>query len=324
MEKNLAQNGQILIYLNRRGFAPTLICGGCGNIADCTRCDSRMTVHAGSGRLKCHHCGAERNIDPSCAECGSACRPLGHGTERLEEAIKARFPGETVTRIDSDSTRLKGTMTRALALATSGEARILVGTQMLSKGHHFPNLTLVVVINADQGLFSTDFRGGEKLAQSLIQVGGRAGRESRQGEVIIQSAFPGHPFWSELFAGGYARIAETTLAEREIAAWPPFSRLTLLRASGLKREDAMHFLDTARKIAEAADIEGVRILGPVSAPMERKAGRFRAQLLLQARQRNCLHQLLTVLRDSLEDVPAARRVRWSVDVDPIELFLNGR
>jgi primosomal protein N' (replication factor Y) len=320
IEKNIAQDGQVLVFLNRRGFAPTLICTGCGNVAECARCDSRMTVHAASNMLRCHHCGAQRGIDSECLECGSACRPLGHGTERLEDALRSRFPGEVITRIDSDSTRLKGTMTKALAMATSGETRILVGTQMLSKGHHFPNLTLVVVINADQGLFSTDFRGGERLAQSLIQVAGRAGREERQGEVIVQTAFPEHPFWAELFSGGYTKVAESTLIERENAVWPPFSRLALVRASATRREDAHGFLEFARELAEAAGIDGVRVLGPVSAPMERKAGRYRAQLLLQSRQRGGLHRMLTSLRASLEGSQEARRVRWSVDVDPIELF----
>ena len=320
IEKTISRDGQVLIFLNRRGFAPTLICTGCGSVAECARCDSRMTVHAGSNLLKCHHCGAQRGIDSECLECGSTCRPLGHGTERLEDALRSRFPGEVITRIDSDSTRLKGTMTKALSMATSGETRILVGTQMLSKGHHFPNLTLVVVINADQGLFSTDFRGGERLAQSLIQVGGRAGREERQGEVIIQTAFPEHPFWNELLSGGYAKVAASTLIERQNAVWPPFSRLAMLRASAAKREDAHRFLELARTLAETAGIDGVRVLGPVSAPMERKAGRYRAQLLLQSRQRSCLHQVLNCLRTSLEGSPDARKVRWSVDVDPIELF----
>ena len=320
IEKNIVGKGQVLVYLNRRGFAPTLICSGCGKVAECSRCDSRMTVHAGSGLLKCHHCGAQRNVDSECPECGSSCLPLGHGTERLEDTLQSRFPGEVITRIDSDSTRLKGTMSKALAMATSGDARILVGTQMLSKGHHFPNLTLVVVVNADQGLFSTDFRGGERLAQSLVQVSGRAGREERQGEVIIQTAFPQHPFWNELFRGGYQSVADSALREREAAVWPPFSRLALLRASAARREDAHNFLDKARRTAENAGIEGVRILGPVSAPMERKAGRFRAQLLLQSRQRQSLHQLLAILRETLEAAREARKVRWSIDVDPIELF----
>ncbi|MDA0680038.1 MAG: primosomal protein N' [Proteobacteria bacterium] len=318
--KTISHDGQILIFLNRRGFAPTLICSGCGNIAECTRCDSRMTVHAASNLLKCHHCGAQRRIDSDCADCGSPCRPLGHGTERLEDALRSYFPNEVITRIDSDSTRLKGSMSKALTMATSGETRILIGTQMLSKGHHFPKLTLVVVVNADQGLFSTDFRGGERLAQSLVQVGGRAGREERQGEVIIQTAFPDHPFWSELFNGGYPKVARSALVERESAGWPPFSRLALIRAAATSREDAHRFLTRARKLADATGIDGVRILGPVSAPMERKAGRFRAQLLLQSRQRGVLHQVLTSLRPSLESSTEARRVRWSIDVDPIELF----
>jgi primosomal protein N' (replication factor Y) len=225
-----------------------------------------------------------------------------------------------VARIDSDSTRLKGTMSKALSLATSGQTKILVGTQMLSKGHHFPELTLVIVINADQGLFSTDFRGSERLAQSLVQVSGRAGREKRQGEVIIQTAFPAHPFWGELFSGGYEKVAQSALTERQRAAWPPFARLALLRAGSPKREDTRRFLEAARDIATQLNVADVRILGPVSAPMERKAGRFRAQLLLQSMARKNLHELLHHLRDALEKDAASRRVRWSIDVDPIELF----
>ena len=320
IEKNVSAGGQVLVFLNRRGFAPTLICTGCGKVSECTRCDSRMTVHAASNSLRCHHCGAERAMETECIDCGSNCRPLGQGTERLEDALRERFPGEVVTRVDSDTTRLKGEMSKALAMATSGETRILVGTQMLSKGHHFPDLTLVVVINADQGLFSTDFRGAEKLAQSLVQVAGRAGREKRQGEVIIQTAFPNHPFWTELFSGGYRGVAESVLVEREKTLWPPFSRIALIRASATKRNDTHAFLRLARRWAEDSGLEGVRVLGPVSAPMERKAGRYRAQLLFQSRDRAALHRMLAHLRASLEGSAEARRVRWSVDVDPIELF----
>ncbi len=320
IEKNIASGGQVLVFLNRRGFAPTLICTSCGKVSECARCDSRMTVHSASNCLRCHHCGAERPMESQCADCGSNCRPLGQGTERLEDALKGRFPGEVVTRVDSDTTRLKGEMSKALAMATSGETRILVGTQMLSKGHHFPNLTLVVVINADQGLFSTDFRGAEKLAQSLVQVAGRAGREKRQGEVIIQTAFPRHPFWTELFSGGYQGVTDSVLIEREKALWPPFSRIALIRSSATKRNDTYAFLKLAKRWAEDSGIEGVRVLGPVSAPMERKAGRYRAQLLFQSRDRAALHRLLAHLRTSLEGSAEARRVRWSIDVDPIELF----
>ncbi len=320
IKENIREGGQVLVFLNRRGYAPTLICTGCGKIADCNRCDARMTVHANSNKLMCHHCGAGRAIDSECPDCGSTCKPLGQGTERLEDSLRAQFPDDAITRIDSDSTRIRGTMKKALAAATTGETKILVGTQMLSKGHHFPNLTLVVVINADQGLFSTDFRGSERLAQSLIQVAGRSGRESRQGEVIIQTAFPQHPFWSELFSGGYERVATAALAERETAAWPPFSRIALLRAGAVRREDTHAFLESARQIAENMNMADVRILGPVSAPMERRAGRYRAQLLLQSRQRKGLHDMLGQLRTALEGSKFARRVRWSIDVDPIELF----
>jgi len=320
IKENIGEGGQVLVFLNRRGYAPTLICTGCGKIADCNRCDARMTVHANSNKLMCHHCGAGRAIDSECPDCGSTCKPLGQGTERLEDSLRAQFPDDAITRIDSDSTRIRGTMKKALAAATTGETRILVGTQILSKGHHFPNLTLVVVINADQGLFSTDFRGSERLAQSLIQVAGRSGRESRQGEVIIQTAFPQHPFWSELFSGGYERVAAAALAERETAAWPPFSRLALLRAGAVRREDTHAFLESARQIAESMKMTDVRILGPVSAPMERRAGRYRAQLLLQSRQRKGLHDMLGHLRTALEGHKLGRRVRWSIDVDPIELF----
>ncbi|MGB5247835.1 MAG: primosomal protein N' [Woeseia sp.] len=320
IDRHLAEAGQVLIFLNRRGFAPTLICTGCGKIAECSRCDARMTVHAGANQLACHHCGASRPLDTSCSDCGSPCRPLGQGTERIESTLVARFGADSVTRIDSDTTRLKGTMDEALARATSGAARILVGTQMLSKGHHFPRLTLVGVINADQGLFSTDFRGGERLAQSLLQVAGRAGRERRQGEVIIQTGFATHPFWPRLISGGYPDVVRLSLAEREASAWPPFSRLALLRASAIKREHAMSFLEKARKLADQQSGGSVRLLGPVSAPMERRAGRFRAQLLLQSGDRQPLHTLLQSLVPALEGHALARRVRWSLDVDPIELF----
>jgi primosomal protein N' (replication factor Y) len=319
IEKNLQTGGQILIFLNRRGFAPTLICTGCGHIAECRRCDARMTVHAKTLKLLCHHCGASRPVKARCPECDELFQPLGHGTERLEESLAHHFPDRTITRIDSDSTRQKNTMNKALEMATKGDVQILIGTQMLSKGHHFPNLTLVGIFNADQGLFGTDFRSSERLAQNVIQVAGRSGREQRQGEVIIQTAFPQHPFWNELFNGGYTQIAHSALQERLAAAWPPFSRLALIRAAAHKRQDTHQFLKIAQAKAQTMSSSEVRILGPVSAPMERRAGRYHAQLLLQSTDRQALHFLLQALRPQLESDIAARRVRWSIDVDPIEL-----
>ncbi len=320
IKNHLKTGGQVLVFLNRRGFAPTLICASCGHIAGCERCDSRLTVHAHSRELRCHHCGASRALDEQCRECGESVKPLGEGTQRVEEALAARFPDHVITRVDSDSTQRKGAMHAVLEHATKGEADILVGTQMLSKGHHFPKLTLVGVVNADQGLFGTDFRSAERMAQSIVQVAGRAGRESRRGEVLIQTAFPDNPFWATLIDGGYERVANEALSEREITRWPPFTRLALLRAAAHKHRDALEFLEQARqRIAAEAD-ETLRVLGPVDAPMARKAGRYRVQLLLQSSDRKKLHALLARLRPALEEEPSARKVRWSIDVDPIELF----
>ena len=317
---HLKAGGQALVFLNRRGFAPTLICASCGHVAGCDRCDSRLTVHAHAKQLRCHHCGAFRPLDTRCSECGETVKPLGEGTQRLEEALRALFPTYVITRVDSDSVQRKGAMHEALERATGGSADILVGTQMLSKGHHFPNLSLVGIVNADQGLFGTDFRSAERMGQAIVQVAGRAGRESRPGEVLIQTAFPQHPFWSTLIEGGYSRVADEALAEREITRWPPFTRLALIRSAAHHHKDALEFLDIARRsIASHAD-DTLRVLGPVDAPMARKAGRYRAQLLLQSSDRKALHSLLRVLRPILEQEPMARKVRWSIDVDPIELF----
>lgn len=320
VERHVTADGQALLYLNRRGFAPTLICTACGHVALCTRCDARLTVHAGDRRLRCHHCGASRPLDRACGECGAEVRPLGAGTQRLESALKARFPEHRVRRIDSDSTQAKGAIHAVLAEAVEGGADILVGTQMLSKGHHFPKLTLVGIVNADQGLFGTDFRADERLAQSIVQVAGRAGREGRSGEVLIQTAFPTHPFWKRLIDGGYPAVAGSALEEREAARWPPFSRLALIRSSAHRRGDAHAFLDYLRETVTDTERSVVELLGPVDAPLARRAGRYRAQLLLRSRDRGALHALLRRLRPILEDSPAARRVRWSVDVDPVELF----
>ncbi|MDH3428518.1 MAG: primosomal protein N' [Gammaproteobacteria bacterium] len=320
IRQHLLAGGQALIFLNRRGFAPTLICASCGHVSECERCDSRMTVHAKDKQLRCHHCGATRILDTSCSACGSEVRPLGEGTQRLEQALCEHFPDHRIERIDSDSTQKKGAIDAALALAEQGGADILVGTQMLSKGHHFPQLTLVGIVNADQGLFGTDFRSAERLAQSIVQVAGRAGRESRQGEVIIQTAFPDNPFWQRLINGGYGQVANDALAEREATRWPPFTRLALIRSAAHQKHDAHAFLENTRRRIESYQVGQLRVLGPVDAPMARRAGRYRAQLLLQSADRKALHAVLGRLRPALENDTAARKVRWSIDVDPIELF----
>jgi primosomal protein N' (replication factor Y) len=317
MERHLAAGGQVLLYLNRRGFAPALYCPGCGWAAPCPDCDARLTVHLRSHRLVCHHCGAQADIPYACPRCATELKPVGQGTERIEDALDEFFHGVPVVRIDRDTVRSRGEIEAALARVECGEARILVGTQMLTKGHDFPDVTLVVVLNADQGLFGTDFRASERLAQSIVQVAGRAGRASRPGEVLIQTACPRHPLLERLLAGGYADFAVGALEERALARWPPFSRLAVLRAEAATREAALAFLGSARDAAGAPP--DVRLLGPAAAAMERRAGRYRAQLLLEAADRRPLQRLLGAWLPAVEALPAARHVRWSIDVDPLEV-----
>jgi primosomal protein N' (replication factor Y) len=319
IERHLAEDGQVLVFLNRRGYAPTLLCTGCGWIAPCRECDARLTVHQGAGRLRCHHCGADGPLPERCPQCGYAVKPVGQGTERVEEALAALFPGVSVARLDRDAVRRRGDMEAVVARIASGEARILVGTQMVTKGHDFPNMTLVVVLNADQGLFSSDFRAPERLAQTIVQVAGRAGRAARAGEVLIQSEFPEHPLLQNLLAQGYDGFARAALEERAQAAWPPFSRLAALRDSAASAADALGFLQQARRLAGAAP-RGVRLLGPVPAALAKRAGRYHAQLLIEASERARLHAFLDTWLPQDEELSSSRALRWSLDVDPLELY----
>jgi len=319
MQRHLADDGQVLVFLNRRGYAPTLLCTACGWIAPCKECDARLTVHLSAGRLRCHHCGFDSVLPSRCPQCGFAVKPVGQGTERIEETLTGLFPGVTLARLDRDVVRRRGDMEEVVRRMSSGEARILVGTQMVTKGHDFPNVTLVVVLNADQGLFSTDFRAPERLAQTIVQVAGRAGRGSRPGEVLIQTEFPGHPLLLSLLSEGYDGFARAALAERSQASWPPFSRLAAVRDSAKTAEGALAFLTEARKLAGIPP-RGLRLLGPVPAAMSRRAGRFHAQLLVEGTGRSSLHQFLDSWLPAIEQLPSARRVRWALDVDPIELF----
>jgi len=319
MAAQIAAGGQILLFLNRRGWAPTLICDDCGWTAECRRCDARLTVHGQRARLRCHHCGAARAAPTACPDCGSeALVHLGQGTERIEQAIAARFPEVETVRIDRDSTRRRGALDAKLERIRGGEARILLGTQMLAKGHDFPGVTLVGVLDADRGLFGADFRAPEHLAQTILQVAGRAGRAERPGRVLIQTRNPEHPLLRVLVDDGFDAVAETLLAEREAAALPPAARMALVRAEAPAAAAPETCLDAARAWLEAEAIDGLEVFGPAPAPMERVAGRYRAQLALQARTRAPLHRALSLLRPWLETAPEARRVRWSIDVDPVE------
>jgi primosomal protein N' (replication factor Y) len=321
MDAHLKRDGQILLFLNRRGFAPVLLCHACGWVSECRRCDARMTLHQRHGELRCHHCGSRRRVDAFCPSCGSSeLLGIGEGTERVEQALLERFPDHPVLRIDRDTTRRKGQLEDALADAQAGKARILLGTQMLAKGHHFPNVTLAAILDADQGLFSSDFRASERMAQLIIQVAGRAGRSDRPGEVLIQTHHPDHPLLLQLVDQGYPAFAEVALQERRETLLPPYASMALLRAEATCGEYPRAFLQRARELAEQRSSNSLQLWGPVAAAMERRAGRYRAQLLVQSMERPALHQLLTHWIPQLETLKEARRVRWSIDVDPLDMF----
>src|SRR5205085_599241 len=281
---------QVLVFLNRRGYAPTLLCSACGWIAPCSDCGARLTVHLAAGRLRCHHCGADVPLPARCLQCGFAVKPVGQGTERIEETLAALFPGVRIARLDRDVVRRRGELEEVMRRMASGEARILVGTQMVTKGHDFPNVTLVVVLNADQGLFSTDFRAPERVAQTIVQVAGRAGRGTKPGEVMIQTEYPEHPLLRSLLDHGYDGFARAALAERAAAGWPPFAHVAALRASAGALATATDFLRQARELARVP--RGLKLLGPAPAAMAKRAGRYHAQLLLEARERAPLHRTL--------------------------------
>jgi primosomal protein N' (replication factor Y) len=318
IKRHLGADGQVLVFLNRRGYAPTLLCTGCGWTAPCQECDARLTVHQAAGRLRCHHCGADAPLPERCPQCGFAVRPVGQGTQRIEEKLAELFPDVTRVRLDRDVARQRGDIEKAMQRMASGDARILIGTQMVTKGHDFPNLTLVVVLNADRGLFSTDFRAPERLAQTIVQVAGRAGRGEKPGEVLIQTEFPEHPLLRNLLAEGYDGFARAALMEREQAAWPPYSRLAAVRDSAPSAAAALEFLSDARHMARPP--RTVRLLGPVPAAMAKRAGRYHAQLLIESAERHALHRFLDRWIDDIEQLPSSRRVRWALDVDPLELF----
>lgn len=321
IKKTLARQEQVLLFINRRGYAPTLICHHCGEVARCDRCDSNLVIHAGKGKLCCHHCLSERSIPKNCKSCASEkLVALGHGTERVEQVLAKIFPNAAIARIDRDSTRRKGSLEQALDDIEQGKTEILVGTQMLAKGHHFPNVTLVGILDSDSGLFSTDFRATERLAQLIVQVAGRAGRAHKPGSVIIQTRHPEHPLLIALIRRGYAGFASDALAERKKIGLPPFSFQALFRAEAKDPETPLTFLKNLRDAAESVKQHGVEILGPVQAPMAKRLGRYRYQLLLQSPSRARLHQELDTLLSRMQSIAGLSRVRWSLDIDPMDLF----
>jgi primosomal protein N' (replication factor Y) len=310
MAQHLKAGGQIIVFLNRRGYAPCLFCNACGWVAPCEHCDARMTLHRRAQELRCHHCGAHGPVPLICGTCGQPLNPVGQGTERVEETLVRLFPEAPLARLDRDTASARGGVETVLDRVHSGEARILVGTQMLTKGHHFPEVSLVVILDADQGLFASDFRATERLAQTVTQVAGRAGRGSLAGEVLIQTEFPEHPLLNRLIVEGYEGFAVSALKERHEAGWPPYSRLAMLRAEA---KDGVALDAYLRAAADSG-----RLLR-ASALIARRADHFRAHLLIETAARATLQRFLKAWLNLVEKLPGPPGLRWSIDVDPLEV-----
>ena len=313
----ISRQEQVMVFLNRRGYAPVLMCHQCGWHGSCDRCDAHLTWHRSAGRLCCHHCGSQRKAPTLCPDCqADALMGAGEGTQQLEESLEQRFPGLPVLRFDRDRTSRKGVMDRQLEEVMKGEPCLLVGTQMLAKGHHFPNVTLVVIVNVDQALYSADYRALERMGQMLQQVSGRAGRMEKAGTVILQTLHPEHPAIELLLTQGYEVYAQWLLEERRLAGLPPVGYQALLRAEAHERSQVQQFLQEALKAFPPGE---AKAHGPMPAIMERLGGRSRMYLMLLSTSRASLHRQIDQWQPLLRDLPSARKTRWALDIDPQEL-----
>lgn len=324
IKQHLNQKNQVLVFINRRGFSPILLCHHCSWIADCSACDGHLTVHhqqIDSQRLVCHHCGKKYITPPQCPNCHSqALIPVGTGTQRLEQFLQSHFPQTGLIRVDRDEVRKKHAFTEKLETIHTGEAQLIIGTQMMAKGHHFPRLTLVVVVDTDAGLYSADYRAIERLGQLLIQVGGRAGRAEHPGEVVLQTHFPNHPLINTLIQQGYNAFANQLLQSRATAQLPPYYFLALLHVQGRQQRSVMQFLYAIKNYLHRDDkTSSIEIYGPAPSPIARKANQHRMQLLFKSVSRQHLQKKLTQLRQWIETSKIGSNLRWHLDVDPIDL-----
>lgn len=319
IKKHITAGNQVLLFLNRRGYAPAMVCHQCGWIAHCQRCDAKLTLHLHPERLICHHCLGVYSMPKQCGTCHkSELLFLGQGTEQLEQTLKKQFPLTPIVRIDRDTIRHTQQLEKVCQPIYEGTSHILIGTQMLTKGHHFPDVTLVGIIDVDQALYSADFRATERMGQLIIQVSGRAGRAEKPGEVYLQTHHPDHPLLQTLLERGYFEFADHLLQQRAATLWPPFTYLALFRAEAQDANSATRFLNIIRTFAHQNCGEGIHCLGPIPALMERKAGRFRALLLVQAKQRSVLHRELKRMLAHVGTLKIVKQLRWSLDVDPQE------
>ena len=324
MQQHLARNNQVILFLNRRGYAPVLMCHECGWLVKCPRCDAFYTYHKSANYLHCHHCSSTLPVPHQCNDCGSTqLIATGVGTEQLEETLKTEFPDHPTVRIDRDNTRKKESFNQYLTDINNGKYKILLGTQMLAKGHHFSDVTLVALIDVDGALFCNDFRASERLAQLFTQVAGRAGREEKKGQVVLQTHHPEHSLLQDLINNGYQEFSRNALQERVLAQLPPSTYQALLRAEANDPTLAENFLGLCRQIfsqiIETNNITTqVFVLGPIPANMERRAGKYRFQLLLQSQTRSLITQTLQQGLVKCEKLPEGRKLKWSIDVDPID------
>ncbi|MBU1236473.1 MAG: primosomal protein N' [Gammaproteobacteria bacterium] len=319
LAERLARGEQSLVFLNRRGYAPVLACPACGWVSRCRRCAANMVLHLADKRLRCHHCGLEAGIPRACPDCGNQdIHPFGRGTQRLESALSERFPEARILRIDRDSASTPKKWQALLAAIHAGEADLLIGTQMMAKGHDFPRLTLVGVVGADAALFAADFRAPERLFAQLMQVGGRSGRHDLPGEVLIQTEYPTHPLYRALVDHDYAAFARTQLDERQMAGFPPFSFQAMLRAEARDMSQSLDFLAAARDAAVLLAGEAVALYDPVPMRLARLKNLDRAQLLVESQSRPALQTFLTAWNTRLHELKAPRELRWHLDVDPAE------
>jgi len=319
LKLRLARKEQSLLFINRRGYSPVLLCSACHWVAPCMRCSARLVVHLGQRKLRCHHCGHEQNIPKQCPSCGNAdLHPTGHGTQRLEQTLAQLLPAARIARVDRDSISRKNALVEILDQVHNQEIDILVGTQMLAKGHDFPNLTLVGVIDTDSALYSPDFRASERLFAQLMQVAGRAGRADKAGQVIIQTQFPDHALFNALRRQDYASYANALLLERQAMQFPPASFIALLRAEANNYAPVQQFLTFAVQLAQNIT-KSVMVYGPIRPQMERLKGLERGQLLLQANTRADLQRLLKALVMQLDAHALSKKIRWTLDIDPLEL-----
>ena len=323
VEEQLKSKNQVLIFLNRRGYAPSMICKSCGWVSNCERCDAHMTLHKRPERLQCHHCDSQKQKPSNCPSCESnQFESYGYGTERVEEFLKKRFKNFPVLRVDSDSTRKKNSLENYLGIIKEGKPTILLGTQLLAKGHHFPDVTLVGIVDADSGLFSADFRGSERVAQLMTQVAGRAGRDKKPGRVLLQTYCPEHPQIEELITGSYERFSRNLIIERKAAKSPPFSFQAKIQAESpntfVSRDFILDLLESAMKIKKLP--KGLRVIGPLPAVMEKKSGVYRWEINIFSESRKSLHEFLDLTQTILYLPSTSKKVRWSVDIDPISLI----